>query len=203
MPAFDLIPPHAMRGSFLSATENETLLKWVLANEAALSVSRVTGDIHRPSGRNARSYYGELPWKFGLVERAKALLPSILPDIGIPVFTPCGFEVELVAYDDQCFIGRHRDTGTGATRHASDRIVSMVYYLHNEPKRFSGGELRLWPLRQAAGNGPVYCDVAPVQNGIVAFPSWAVHEVLPVKVPSRRFADARFAINIWVQRAHF
>lgn len=202
MSAFDRIPPHARRDAFLSTGENRSLLQWVIANEAALCPSRVTGDIHRPSGRNARSYYGEPPWKSRLVERAQALLPSILPELGIPAFTPSGFEVELVAYDHECFIARHRDTGTGATRHVCDRIVSMVYYLHSEPKGFTGGELRLWPLRQAEGGDPIFCDVAPVQNGIVAFPSWAVHEVLPVQVPSRRFSDARFAINIWARRAH-
>lgn len=202
MSAFDRIPPHTRRDAFLPLGESRSLLQWVLAHEAELCPSRVTGDIHRPSGRNARSYYGEPPWKSRLIERAEAALPAILPEIGIAPFTPSGFEVELVAYDDQCFIARHRDTGTGATRHTRDRIVSMVYYLHSEPKGFTGGELRLWPLRQAEGSDPVFRDVAPVQNAIVAFPSWAVHEVLPVRVPSGQFSDARFAINIWAQRAH-
>lgn len=200
MSAFKRIPPYTLRGAVLSADEYASLLQWVLANEAALSPSLVTGDVHRPSGRSARSFYGEAPWKPWLAQRIGALLPGILPELGMPPFAPSDFEIELVAYDDQCFIGRHRDTGTGATRHKRDRVVSMVYYLHREPRGFSGGALRLLPVAPSSAGEAAYADIVPVQNGLVAFPSWAIHEVLPVHVTSRRYEDARFAINVWAQR---
>lgn len=201
MRSFHSVPPHARRSAVLSASEHAALLDWVLGSESALQSSRVTGDVHRPEGRRARSYYGNPPWGTWMVERIGALLPAILPELGMPAFMPSGFEVELVAYDDQGFIARHRDTGTGASRHRQDRIVSMVYYLHREPQGYSGGALRLWSLGPESGERS-HADIPPEQNALVAFPSWAVHEVLPVQVPSRRYEDARFAINFWAQRAH-
>lgn len=202
MSAFEHVPPHAMRSAVLPEDERAALLEWALGHQAALTPSRVTGDIHKPGGREAFSFYGDPPWKRWLTERIDALLPGILPELGMPAFVPSGFEVELVAYTDGCFIARHRDTGTGMGRHKQDRIVSMIYYLHREPKGFDGGELRLWPLMPAPSGAQGFVDIAPLQNGLVAFPSWAVHEVLPVQVPSQRYDDARFAINVWAQRAH-
>lgn len=202
MSAFEHVPPHTTRISVLLENERVALLHWALGHQAELTPSRVTGDIHKPGGRRALSFYGDPPWKPWLIERVGALLPGILPQLGIPAFVPSRFEVELVAYTDGCFIARHRDTGTGVARHKQDRIVSMVYYLHREPKGFDGGELRLWPLRPAPAGTPGFVDISPRQNGLVAFPSWAVHEVLPVHVPSQRYEDARFAINVWAQRAH-
>jgi Rps23 Pro-64 3,4-dihydroxylase Tpa1-like proline 4-hydroxylase len=42
--------------------------------------------------------------------------------------------------------------------------------------------------------------VEPNQNTLVAFPSWARHEVRRVDCSSRTFADYRFAVNIWLCR---
>jgi hypothetical protein len=199
---FQRLPPHATRSAVLPPGEHRELLRWVLDHEAELTPSRVTGDIHKPDGRSARSYYGDPPWKPWMCDRIGALVPEIVEELGMGPFQPSGFEIELVAYADGGFISRHRDTGTAARRHQSDRIVSIVYYLHREPKGFSGGELRLWPLTPAPPGEPTHVDVPPLQNGVDAFPSWAIHEVLPVRVPSRRHEDARFAINFWARRNH-
>jgi Rps23 Pro-64 3,4-dihydroxylase Tpa1-like proline 4-hydroxylase len=42
-----------------------------------------------------------------------------------------------------------------------------------------------------------FADIEPGQNRLVAFPSWAPHEVMPISCPSRRFIDSRFAVNCW------
>jgi Rps23 Pro-64 3,4-dihydroxylase Tpa1-like proline 4-hydroxylase len=35
---------------------------------------------------------------------------------------------------------------------------------------------------------------------LVIFPSRAPHELLPVRVPSKKFEDNRFTINGWIHR---
>jgi SM-20-related protein len=77
-------------------------------------------------------------------------------------------------------------------------VLSGVYYFHAEPKAFTGGALRLYAI---GGQGERYVDIEPTHNSLLMFPSWAPHEVMPVRCPSRRFVDSRFAINCWVHRA--
>ena len=103
-------------------------------------------------------------------------------------------------------IGWGRSPLGGDARGTQDRLLSAVYYFHREPKRFTGGQLRLHrstpdddpsdpePIRNPADQ----IDIEPKRNSLLVFPSWASHEVLPVDCPSSRFEDHRFAVNIWL-----
>lgn len=85
-----------------------------------------------------------------------------------------------------------------------DRVLSAVYYFYREPKGFSGGALRLYRFgaRPAEANGDPsnWVDVEPHRNSLVAFPSFALHEVLNVDCPSGSFENFRFALNCWFCR---
>lgn len=110
-------------------------------------------------------------------------------------------ETEVVAHGNGGRFGRHIDTLTGKSRldqpAKGSRTVSAVYYFYNEPKAFTGGELRLFPF--GAGSEAVsYVDITPAQNSLLVFPSFASHEVLPVVCPSERFCDYRFSVNCWL-----
>jgi Rps23 Pro-64 3,4-dihydroxylase Tpa1-like proline 4-hydroxylase len=109
---------------------------------------------------------------------------------------PSSYEIELVAHGDGAFFSRHIDTYT--TR-KSQRVISGVYYFHRQPKAFSGGELRLYGLTKGDQTGP-FVDVIPENDTLVTFPSWYPHEVLPVRCPSGRLEDSRFAVNCWIMR---
>jgi SM-20-related protein len=53
-----------------------------------------------------------------------------------------------------------------------------------------------WWRDRAAGNHPSsHLDLAPENDSLVIFPSWAPHEVMPVVFPSGGFADSRFSVN--------
>jgi Rps23 Pro-64 3,4-dihydroxylase Tpa1-like proline 4-hydroxylase len=43
-----------------------------------------------------------------------------------------------------------------------------------------------------------YQTIEPRQNQIVLFPCSVLHEITPVKCPSRAFADSRFTMNGWL-----
>ena len=114
-------------------------------------------------------------------------------------FEPYKVELELVTNNEGAFFKPHIDTFMANARKASDRVLSVVYYFYAEPKAFSGGALRLYAFGTQEDDGK-FADVEPEQNTLVAFPSWALHEVLPVSCPSRRFSDSRFNVNCWVHR---
>jgi SM-20-related protein len=113
-------------------------------------------------------------------------------------------EFELTAYGDGAHIGEHIDTRGHTSR--SVRVLSCVYYFAATPRRFSGGQLRLYgfPQRALAPATPQtdsFVDIEPKTDSLVVFPSWLRHQVLPVRVPSRRWADARFTVNCWIHRS--
>jgi SM-20-related protein len=114
-------------------------------------------------------------------------------------------EFEITAYPNGGHIGEHIDTQTQIKR---VRILSCVYYFAATPRRFNGGELRLFrfPKRpvdgvaSSASSASSFVEVAPDTDTLVLFPSWLRHQVMPVRVPSGAWSDARFTINCWVHR---
>ena len=112
-------------------------------------------------------------------------------DLSEPRVKPESFEI--LAYQDGGRFGAHIDTH-GET--AQVRILSCVYYFAVTPRRFSGGQLRLYgfPTLSAAGSPPTV-EIVPETDKLVIFPSWLRHEVLPVHVPSGAWEDSRFTLN--------
>lgn len=110
-------------------------------------------------------------------------------------------ESEICAYRDGNHFAAHIDTNEVAER---VRVASCVYYFAATPRRFFGGELRLYGFPARPGRDmshiPPFIDISPETDTLVAFPSWLRHEVLPVQVPSGLWADSRFTINCWLHR---
>ncbi len=110
-------------------------------------------------------------------------------------------EFVITAYRDGSHIGEHIDTYERPER---VRILSCVYYFATNPRRFSGGELRLYGFPKssiAGGSVPApFAEVKPCTDTLVVFPSWIRHQVMPVCVPSKAWLDSRFTINCWMHR---
>jgi Rps23 Pro-64 3,4-dihydroxylase Tpa1-like proline 4-hydroxylase len=189
----------------LGPADRAAILDGAFANAAHLTRSTVGGQIEgeiAPGTRNSASMDRaiEPPWKPILGMRVAALLPGLFAELGIdPVPSP-GIEFEMVVYNDGGFYARHVDVVTGEDHlaHTTDRVLTAVYYFHAEPKGYSGGALRLHPIEVT--DNSAHADIEPEQNMVLAFPSWARHEVLPVRCPSRLLVASRFAINCWVHR---
>jgi Rps23 Pro-64 3,4-dihydroxylase Tpa1-like proline 4-hydroxylase len=111
-------------------------------------------------------------------------LESALDQLEYKRFPIGRIEIQITASNDGDYFRLHQDGGPDDTRE-----ISFVYFLHGEPRRFSGGELRI--LSET---------VLPQGDTLVLFPSVSVHEVLPLSVPSRAFADSRFTVNGWIHR---
>jgi Rps23 Pro-64 3,4-dihydroxylase Tpa1-like proline 4-hydroxylase len=175
-------------------------LIYVFVNAHALEDTEVGGNEDSqvdPDIRRSRRLASMGEFKTCFEDRLRSAVTDIFTKLGTPSFAPISFELELVAHGDGAFFTRHIDTYTrGQTR---DRVISGVYYFHRQPKAFSGGELRLYALAKG-GQMAAFVDVQPDNDTLVCFPSWYPHEVLPVRCPSGRLEDSRFAVNCWVMR---
>jgi hypothetical protein len=82
---------------------------------------------------------------------------------------------------------------------ASGPRILCIYYFHQVPKRFSGGELKLydtWVTPTGSTGAETSTTLEPVDNSLVFFPRDAFHEVCPVYSETDAFADSSLAIAI-------
>ena len=204
--AVRILTPYLVQRYFLSGGEQAALLAWALGNEARFAPARVGGAGVNATVRRSVSLRDLGPLAVVLKARLKDRAAGFVETLQTTPFAVSHVELELVAHNDGAFYSRHLDTSTGDVAGHGQRVLSGVYYFHREPRGFSGGCLRLHAIRGldtdvAAGDGALgegARDVAPEQNTLVVFPSWAPHEVMAVSCPSGAFADSRFAVNCWL-----
>ena len=136
-----------------------------------------------------------------VVSRVRDAMPRVLADIRLPPVTVGEIEAQVTASNDGSFFGIHTDADYAklALRH-----LTYVYYFNGTPKGFTGGELLIYDdvLRENRLARSESCQtVEPRRNSIVFLWARAMHEVRPVRVPSRAFRDSRFTVNGWVNKA--
>ena len=135
-----------------------------------------------------------------MIERIKAVLPSVLEKLGMKEFDISAVEAQITASSDGDFFHFHSDNGAD---HVSSRHLTFVYFFHREPRQFEGGELR---IHDATLEGSEYVSagsyetIIPQQNQIVFFPCELMHEVTAVKCPTGLFGDSRFTLNGWLRQ---
>lgn len=204
LPPRPLPPCHQYR-DFLDPAEHEALLDWTIASAERFEPARLTGHVLDPRRRIAERLKDLGPHWPVLERRLKEKLPDIFRRTGSKPFDVEYFELEIAAHGDGAFFAHHSDIPLGPGRNPlggdqsgkQDRLVSAVYYFHREPRRFTGGALRLYRLGDHEAEGD-YVEFEPEQNSLVVFPSWARHEVRPVSCPECSFEDYRFAVNAWL-----
>jgi len=108
------------------------------------------------------------------------------------------WETQLSRYGDQAQHYRwHLDRSEG-----DQRLVSIVYHFHQNPRPFSGGELVL--TNALMTNGELVSEGETksyeVENDrAILFPSRTVHSVRPTFSPEE-FSQGRFSVNLWAGR---
>lgn len=105
-------------------------------------------------------------------------------------------QVQCTYTHDRGFYRPHRDA-TSDSNH--DRQFTFVYYLHTQPRRFTGGDLLIFG---GLDDGTMYAPnsfdrIDPRHNRLVVFPSCRVHEVQHVIAPSA-LGLGRFCVNGWI-----
>lgn len=194
--AFAVPAPHRRIDGFMGEEMVARLLAHVAARQDAFVPTQVG---HGTLNRNIRASlllldFGDL--RDELETRMRGVVDWALEELRMSPLHLARIEMELVAHGDGAFYSPHIDTVIDLPDSTSDRALTGVYYFHRQPKRYSGGALRLLPIR-AREDEETFTDIIPGDDTLVLFPSWAPHEVRPVSCPSGEFMDSRFAINYW------
>lgn len=194
-----LVPKFAVIDEFLADSTVGMLHNYAVALEAAFQPMAIVEDRpgSYPAGRRLLVYDGGLGQHGPAFEAAIAdRFTDLCAATGVPPFDLARLELQLCAFRDGDHFEPHIDTDRKQASKAleSDRVLTAVYYLSGETA-FSGGELVLHPFSL---DGPPEL-IAPRRNRLVVFPSFTLHEVLPVAGP-RRFRDARLSVNCWMRR---
>ena len=196
----DILPSEYLQiDNFLTPEEHQQLLKYVLEQEASfVPTSTSTNEINY---RQSMVLYSFPDFSQLILQRIAAIIPEIIASLGIEPFTINYIESQLTAHNHGNYYKIHNDNGSPET---SLREITYVYYFYQEPKHFSGGELLIYDSKISHSfyvNTDSFQTVEPRNNSIVFFLSRYMHEVLPVICPSKLFADSRFTINGWINRA--
>jgi SM-20-related protein len=190
---------------FLAAAEVKELLQFTLERESEFQVSEVISPGAAGSTVDYEHRRSLVLMNLGryhdlLVDRIRSCWPRILQKLEHEAFVDSGVEAQITASNDGDYFRCHSDNGQDET---AGRELTFVYFFHRTPKKFSGGELRIYDSRREGadlvrtGN---YRAVIPLQNQLVLFDSSLEHEITPIECPCKEFADSRFTVNGWFHR---
>jgi Rps23 Pro-64 3,4-dihydroxylase Tpa1-like proline 4-hydroxylase len=202
--------PYLSLDDFLSPDEHEALLDFVRGRSEFTAATIYDGDsaAHATDVTVRRASVATPDADIVAIfeKRLRAILPHARLETGVPRFRLGTLERQLTAHRDGDFFGVHHDIGS-SWLDSSGRRLSYVYYFHDQPRRFEGGELRLYDHRLDDDSQLVAADtfhtIEPSDNSIVFFPSDALHEVRPVRVPGDPDASGatRYTLTGWFHDA--
>ncbi len=175
--------------NFLHQHENEQILSWAIANEDNFTKSSITTQVE--DYRRSKVAF-DFPCKDLIVERVLALLPVVTKALGVELIALELVECQMTAHGDGDYFKVHSDHSNDPR--CANRLISYVYYFHNQPLAFVGGELAIYDSESSV-------HIQPANNTLVCFPSSCLHEVLPVCCCNGRFEDSRFTVNGWLRDA--
>jgi SM-20-related protein len=178
----------------LAALLDHTLSHHADFRPATAQPRRVRQAIVLPYFRRARVLRELGRFSEVIAYRVESYLPWILERLGLAPFVVSRIEAEITASNDGDFLKKHVDS---TAARFPRRVLNYVFYFHRQPRGFSGGELRLYHTSENGRRGfaPTFDTVQPENNHIVFFPPWVMHEVRPLRCPSRLLADSRFTLN--------
>jgi hypothetical protein len=188
---------------FLTPAELHNLMQEVLEREMQFQISEVispgaSGGAVDFEYRRSRVLLDLGRHHSIILDRIQSCSPRVFEKLGVEPFWPTRAEVQITASNHGDFFRCHSDNGHPDIR---SRALTFVYFFHREPKKFHGGELRLYDSRMQDGASvpaETHRVIVPRQNQIVFFPSSLEHEITTVDCSSQEFADSRFTVNGWL-----
>ena len=189
--------PFVRMTNFLAPDECDRLLALGLAARERLVPAKVGRGRVDPEVRvnlevGDRSTATEI--RLQIAPKVRSLVPEILARLRMDGIGRCSIEMDMRVYLDGGFYQAHRDNQSESHR---QRKLSFVYFLHREPRRFSGGDLLLHDMDTDAGaySPGEFSRIVPLRNSIVIFPCGCWHQVTPVQCGTDDFGDGRWAVN--------
>jgi len=206
MEASEVLPARpVIFNEFLAPAELDALMRYTLEREMQFQVSEVVapgviGGSVDYEQRRSRVLMDLGEHKSVIVDRLKTSFPRILQKLEHDTFTIAWVEAQITASNHGDFFHWHSDN---AQEQVTSREITFVYFFHREPKKFRGGELRIYDSRWENNSyvPTANCHtIVPEQNQMVLFNSSLAHEITPVECASGAFADSRFTVNGWLHK---
>jgi Rps23 Pro-64 3,4-dihydroxylase Tpa1-like proline 4-hydroxylase len=191
---YDFLAPEELRNArALIASRREKLRRARIGSDRSL---RVDLDVRSAYSAGAGSELTAL-----LARRVfAATAENILDRLGLGAISENQAEVEtaLVGYAAGDKYSRHKDCDG-----SPQRLLTLVWYIHDEPKAFTGGDLLLYDDAAPDGSDTAvwFTRIVPVRNMALLFPSNRWHEVTPVLSSPDDVMAGRLAINLWFAAA--
>jgi SM-20-related protein len=188
---------------FLSPDEYRALLDFAITHEGAFSVGKVQSEDGGRTDyehRRSRVLFNVCPFDSIVAERLRHFFPRIIGSLGMEPFQITQIEPQLTASNDGDYYDLHSDDSLPSV---SRRTITYVLFVFGEPQKFSGGILRLYNTRRYGNQWTPYgtcIEIKPRPNMMVFFPSFLLHEIVPVHCPTHAFRDSRFTLNGWIHR---
>jgi Rps23 Pro-64 3,4-dihydroxylase Tpa1-like proline 4-hydroxylase len=191
---------------FLSVSEMDTLRGFARENESRFRPSTIylPADGQESVDENIRcsaqlDRRSDPPAGFGDVEaivrkRVSDALPCVLAELNLPPHEPTSIDFQITASNHRGHFNRHVDADP-----KSSRKLSYVYFFHQEPAAFRGGDLKIYPTENTIVAPGTRCGIVhPEQNKAAFFRSTLLHEVTPIDCETEQFCDGRFTANGWI-----
>ncbi len=177
----------------LGEATNRELYRFALSKREIFTHSRTSPNRLYPDWRKSTVIYDSELADFAarIEHELDRRRPQAVQLLGIPACDVASMELQLTSHSDGEYYHWHTDNGTHETR---DRFLTFVYYFHELPKPFSGGELVIY------GSQGTSATIEPRNDTLVLFSASMKHEVRPVVCPSRQFEHGRFTLNGWLRR---
>jgi Rps23 Pro-64 3,4-dihydroxylase Tpa1-like proline 4-hydroxylase len=185
---------------FLAPAELDAIRSFAIANEEEFRPSAIHRDgagVVDPDSRRSLLINARGPVERLVRDRVLEAVPYVLARLGVRPAQPRRVDVQITATGDGGFFKAHSDRSPEVS---STRRLSYVYFFHDDPSPFDGGELVLYATEHPAASldDVGRLTVAPTQNTIVFFRSSLLHEVAPVACAGGEFRHSRFTANGWV-----
>jgi len=208
---YDPVPLIIIRNVF-TKIENKEILEEAVKNKKKFTDAAVFAGTQKDFRSNKVAYYDNIY----LEDRTKSKLLSGIDKIFSDQMIQdvlASSEYPIHMFDQTNYhetqVSRYGDAGQKYDYHIdvmggnSTRIMTIVYYFNEEPKKYSGGEISftnspIYKGKKMDKNAKEY-TVTPENNMAVIFGGRTSHAVKPTKSP-KTFNKGRFSVNCWIGR---
>lgn len=194
MPETEFAPaPFALFDNFLEREINQSLLEYAVSKQTDFMPTELQklDQYGKPQRSTLVTYDVGKP---GDIMRTLVTenLALVCERLNMPIFDIKFIQLKIASYSNGDFFRAHQDNRLNHP----DRRISFVYYFHQEPKRYQGGDLLLYDTRftPCAYVRSLFTRIVPENNQIIFFPSEYFHEVLPVITDNQDFRASRFTL---------
>jgi Rps23 Pro-64 3,4-dihydroxylase Tpa1-like proline 4-hydroxylase len=187
--------PYVKVNGFLPQDDRNALFETIVAAESEYASNAM-------DGRRALVLYPAPAIAELIAAEILRVASSLVEPLGFgpeDLVAPTAHDLAITASGHGDFFGPHRDDiGPLATPETLTRRVSLAFHLNSVPKRFEGGELRLYDYRvfnEESVPANTFVALEPEDNTLIAFLSGTRHDVASVRFEDNEFAGRRFSIT--------